>query len=631
MNDNKAEIFVNFSADLVNGKTSYALIEKEGRITLYKGAVHELADTQDIHALARRENKDVVFVLPYRTIRERGFEAQGEEPILALLVDEQAEPIAVEEFCALIPDHPVSLEGPIKACVEDERQAEMIAAFQKKEIEGGNASQVNLSRIFRGKLSSADNAVLLSVYKRLLRRTGQYMTVLFCNHKEGQYIVGATPECHLEVSGEQTVMMPIAGTLRKEDHETFEQRLQSFLIDSKEINELYQVTDEELKMMARICPDGGKIEGPYLKEIGNVVHTYYKLIGNRSENSIESLRHTLHAPTVVGSPMESAARIICQYEPESRRYYAGEIGVYDYKGRDDSREYGDLDVAILIRCAEVEADGNFRIQAGGGIVRDSDPYSEIKEDRAKASVMVDAFTAGGAQGQIYLTPELHDKYHPTLMQRNRHLSHFWMNKQTEGRKKIGARVTLINNEDDFCLMLAHVFKSIGCRTVVKDTFDYDMAGDESDIVVIGPGPGDINDGENPRMVALRRILGELRAREKPLLGVCLGHQALAALEGIPVVQQKQSSQGMPRIARVLGQDYRLGFYNSFSAVYTRDLEDKPHIKTDLDDEGRIVAMTGPRFIGFQFHPESIMSEQGNEVLREALARLLGNGAQEGAA
>ena len=472
---------------------SYALIEKHGQIVLYKGEIHELFETKDIHQLAKKENKDVVFVLPYHTIRERGFEARGDEPILALLVDEEFPPISIKDFSLQVPDCVISLEQPITPSLSDREQAALIAAFQKKEIEGGNASQVNLSRIFKGKVSEVNNNVMLSIYKRLLQKSGQYMTVLFCNHEKKQYIVGATPECHLEIKADQTVMMPIAGTLRKEDRDTFEERLQSFLIDSKEINELYQVTDEELKMMARICPDGGKIEGPYLKEIGNVIHTFYKLIGNRSPNSIESLRHTLHAPTVVGSPMESAARIISAYEPESRRYYAGEIGVYDYVGRDPSYDYGDLDVAILIRCAEVNGEGEFRIQAGGGLVRDSDPASEVKENRAKASVIFDAFTGVSEQKGTYLTEELHEKYYPTLMQRNKHLSEFWMSKQTNQRKMLDTKITLINNEDDFSLMLSHVLESLGCQTTVLDTFAYDPKTDHSDIVVIGPGPGDINE------------------------------------------------------------------------------------------------------------------------------------------
>lgn len=601
---------------------SYALIEKGGEIIFYKGKIHELSETGDIHQLAQKESRDIVFVLPYHTIKERGFDARGNEPILALAVENKSVPITINDFFDKILDLPVSIEESIVPSLSDIDQAGLIEVFQKNEIEGGNASQVNLSRVFKGKISNLDNNALLSIFRRLLKKKGQYMTVLFCNPECGRYIVGATPECHLEIKSDQTIMMPIAGTLRKEDKETFEKRLQSFLIDPKEINELYQVTDEELKMMARICPEGGKIDGPYLKEIGNVIHTYYKLIGNRSVNSIDSLRYTLHAPTVVGSPMESAARIISTYEGESRRYYAGEIGIYKYQERNLDYTYGDLDVAILIRCAEINGTGEFRIQAGGGLVRDSDPLNEAKENKAKASVVIDAFTGDAQQKDIYLSDDLHRKYHPTLMQRNKHLSQFWMNTQANGRKEFNASVTLINNEDDFCLMLAHILKSMGCRTIVKDTFAYDPKSDDSDMVVVGPGPGDINDHKNKRMVRLRSILTDLKRNDKPLLGICLGHQALATLEGISVVQQKQSSQGMQRMVRVFDKDYRLGFYNSFSAVYSKDVASMSHIKVDLDDDGRIIAMQGPGFIGFQFHPESMMSEFGNDILAQALVRLL---------
>lgn len=598
----------------------FALIEKHGQVFVFRGPVHELARIEDIHALARRLDRDVVFALPYRTIRERGFQARGEEPVLALVVEKEEGPWAVEEIQSLLPARPVTLAQPVRPSLSDEAQMGVIKALQEAEIEGGNASQINISRIFAGKLDVGGLPALLDVYRRLLGKRGQYMTVLFHRPDTGQSLVGATPECHLEIAGDKTLMMPIAGTLRKEDRETFETRLEAFLSDPKEINELYQVTDEELKMMGRICPDGGSIEGPYLKEIGNVVHTFYRLVGQRSPNSMESLRRTLHAPTVVGSPMESAAKIITSYEPESRRYYAGEIGTYRYRDRPEGREYGDMDVAILIRCAEVFADGSFRVQAGGGIVRDSDPASEVRENRAKASVVVDVLTGQDRDAPPYLTEELHAKYLPLLMQRNKHLSKFWMDPQGGGAGDLGLRVTIINNEDDFAFMIGHMARRLGCAVNVIDTFSYDLASDDSDVVVIGPGPGDINDARNPRMTALKTSLLALKARGKPLLGICLGHQALATLEGLPVVRQPRSSQGMQRQVRVFGRPARLGFYNSFSPVAPPGRKDD-RLHLDLDDEGRIIALCGEKMIGFQFHPESIMSEDGLDLLQEALRTL----------
>jgi len=604
---------------------SFALIEKDGAVIRYAGDMREIAAIDDIHRLAKDTGKNILFALPYCVIRERGFMANGDEPILALAIDD-AELIGAKADCLRdFPQAPVSLARPIAPSISDDEQMELLARFKKQEIEGGNVSQVNLSRVFRGRLADCGMDALLSIFRSLLDNIGQYMTIFICDRERGRYFIGATPECHVEMTSERTVMVPIAGTLRKEDKETFESRLKHFLLDQKERNELYQVTDEELKMMARIAPQGGKIEGPFLKEAGNVVHTYYRLVGARSPNSPENLRHTLHAPTVVGSPMESAARVICRYEPESRRYYAGEIGIYDYTGRQKGEEYGNMDVAIFIRCAEIEANGEFRIQAGGGIVRDSDPLSETKENYAKASVVTDVLIGKKKDGEPYLSAELQEKYAPLLAERNRYLSQFWFCGQPRqaDAKRAAVRITVINNEDDFACMIAHMLNTMGYDARFIDTFAFDAKADASDVIVIGPGPGDVNDTGNPRMARLMEIVRALKAADRKLLGVCLGHQALCLSEDIPVMPLIASYQGEQRQADVFGERRRLGFYNSFSSKITPEIASRPRFIPYLDEGGHIIAMEGANFIGFQFHPESVMSEHGDRLLEHAVQKLLG--------
>ncbi|MET0155908.1 MAG: chorismate-binding protein [Rickettsiales bacterium] len=602
---------------------SFALIEKDGVVTLYAGNIFTLDAIVDIHALAQKENKNVVFLLPFCVIRERGFAANGDEPILAMLV-ESRRVIGTKDEC--MRDFPHAEAPPAHAItpsISDDEQMALLARFQREEIEGGNVSQVNLSRAFHGKIAGCTREKIVSVYRSLLGNIGQYMTILFYDGERERYFIGATPECHVEMTSDRTVMTPIAGTLRKEGRATFETRLRAFLLDPKERNELYQVTDEELKMMARIAPDGGKIEGPFLKETGNVVHTYYRLVGKRSPNAPDNLRHTLHAPTVVGSPMESAARVICKYEPESRRYYGGEIGIYDYLGRASGAEYGNMDVAIFIRCAEIDKDGEFRVQAGGGVVRDSDPLNETKENRAKASVMTDALLGKTPSPIPYLSPELTEKYAGLLGERNAHLSRFWFEDAMSQRSLplVGIAAAVINNEDDFACMIAHMLKTMGCRVRVMDTFAFDPASDESDMVVIGPGPGDVNDESNPRMMRLMATVRALKSLGKKRLGICLGHQALCLDEKIPVTPLARSFQGEQREAHVFGKPHRLGFYNSFTSTATPETRARTDVRLHLDEGGHIIAMEGKGFVGFQFHPESIMSECGAELLAEATKKL----------
>ncbi|MGB8983439.1 MAG: chorismate-binding protein [Anaerolineales bacterium] len=612
---------------LIDIEKPFAIFEKEGMVTCYQGDLRTLKTLDDIHKMSLESKKDVVFLLPYRTIRERGFKAIGDEPILAIAV---ATSLTLEKstFVQQIQDTIIEVKGEIVPSVSDEDYAKLVSAFQSNEIAGGNTSQTILSRQFRGSLKTVDPDVVLSIYKKLLGALGPYMTILFANidpnnPKNNQFIVSATPERHLEISGNEAIMIPIAGTLRKEDRETFPERLRAFVKDEKEINELFQIVDEEMKMMAVICPDGGEIRGPFLREIGAVVHTEYELVGRRPTNTIDALRNTLHAPTVTGSPIESAARIISTYENESRRYYGGEAGIYKAPRTPD--HYGDLDTAILIRGIEIFGDGNFSVRAGGGLVKDSVPESEAKETHAKAMGVLSAIKGSNAIATQYLTMDLEKSVADELMSRNQRLSSFWMQRQTPYAASVrnlhDKNVIIVNNEDNFVYMIKHMLALFGANARVVDTFAFNATDDKSDVVILGPGPGDPTDMSHPRMKRLQDIIGILKQQSKPILGICLGHQALSVFENIAVEKQDVPTQGEARCVDVFNISRLLGFYNSFSPVYDGNAAQRSDISFDLDSTRRIIAARGENFIGFQFHPESVMSKDGGELLYEALVDL----------
>src|SRR5690606_3105440 len=130
-----------------------------------------------------------------------------------------------------------------------------------------------------------------------------------------------------------------------------------FLTDDKETDELYMVLDEELKMMARLCPDGGQVIGPRLRPMTRLAHTEYFIEGRTNIDVRRILRETMFAPTVTGSPLESACRVIARYEPAGRAYYAGVVALI---GRDADGGQS-LDSAIVIRSADIDATGSVRI------------------------------------------------------------------------------------------------------------------------------------------------------------------------------------------------------------------------------------------------------------------------------
>ena len=608
---------------------SFAFMEREGIVTIIIGEISHLQSLEELEQTAEEQGKPVAFALPYRVIRERGFEAQGDEPVMSITGD-QLYTCDMETFRTLLPKIPLILSKDITASMSDAEYVKMVENFQRDEIEGGHCSQTTLSRKFEGQIDSFDLTHALSLYRTILFPQGQYMTVLMCDRsadpQRPHCLIGATPERHLTINKDHALMIPIAGTLRKEDRETFEQRLKNFIQDPKEVNELFQVVDEELKMMGRICPEGGTIKGPYLREIGSVVHTEYELYGNRGLEPIDALRLTLHAPTVVGGPMESAARIIAKYEPCSRRYYAGEIGIY-LPSSASTKGQAEIDCAIALRCGELFPNGDFAIQAGGGLVRDSDPLSEAHESRAKAMGLMAFLLNEPKTTAHYLTEELRQSIAPELNQRNLHLSSFWMENQEQLWKQ-GAdlnadkSILIVNNEDDFAFMIAHVCRGLGFQVNVVDTFEMQNRQITEHAVILGPGPGDPNNEEHPRMIHLKALTDALLVEKKPLIGVCLGHQMLCHSLGFPVKQQTSSTQGMQRSVVVQGYPHQLGFYNSFAPVPHPLMQPPADITYDLDEEDRIIAISGSHYRGFQFHPESIMSQTGVNLLKQALSDVL---------
>ena len=589
------------------------LMEKEGQIHLRRGSLHRLETLAQLADLQSRHDGSLAFVLPFCAARENQMEVLGNEAILGIQVHEE-QSVSLSEIDTLTQSGEISFKQNFEPSISDADFARQVEQIQAEEIGLGNACQVVFSRKYEGLLEAMSPLVPLMLFRRLLQQQGQYLTFLFSDG-EGNYFVGASPERQLEIHDENVIKNPIAGTMAKESPEAFKKQLNAFLDDQKEINELSQILDEELKIMSQICPRGGKILGPFLRESGAVVHTEYHLVGHSKKPAIQALGISLHAPTLVGSPLESAFRIIASRETESRRYYGGEIGFINSKG--------DMYSAIMIRTAEIFKDGRIAIQAGAGIVRDSDPIKEALETQAKASGLMYALRGETASTVRFLTPEFLEQVQPILDKRNSSFSAFHFEDQIGHRDLSNLHqesITIINNEDNFAHILGHITRYLGYVTNVVDTFDYDPVKDDSDLVVLGPGPGDINDSDNPRMQRLLEITHILASRNMPTLGICLGVQAMAKHLGMPVTRQDIPTQGVQEEIDLFGKPERVGMYNSFSPVAENV---PPGFEVSVNKKNRVMALKSENIYGFQFHVESAMTENGLKILTDALKSLMG--------
>ncbi|HTZ43312.1 MAG TPA: chorismate-binding protein [Jatrophihabitans sp.] len=571
---------------------------------------------------------ELLVLLPYRQLRERGFEVRDDgTPLLALAVAESAE-LPLAGALRRLPSVAVRTSGDTFE-PDDARYAETVRSVIDDVIGRGDGANFVIRRSFVATIDGYRPEHALSFFRRLVEQErGAYW--VFLVHTPGRTLVGATPERHLSLQDGLATMNPISGTYRYPPTGPDLAGFLQFLADEKETDELYMVVDEELKMMARICSSGGRVIGPQVRQMARLAHTEYHIVGHSDRDPREVLRETMFAPTVTGSPIESACRVISRYEPSGRGYYAGVIGLIgsDRAGRRQ------LDSAILIRTADIDAVGRIEIGVGATLVRHSDPQSEVAETRAKAAGLLAALHARGAS--------LADDADVTaaLGRRNDGISDFWLADHAVRARPdpvlAGRRVLIVDAEDTFTAMLHHQLDSLGLRVTGRgwadlpaDPGSWDL--DAWDLVVLGPGPGDPNDRDDPKIAALDRATATLLRRRRRFVAICLGHQVLALRLGLPVRRKAKPNQGVQRGIVLAGRRRQVGFYNTFAAVAGQDriaVAGVGEVWLTRDPaSGEVHAMSGPHFASMQFHPESILTRQGLDIISDIFREVVSHEGQ----
>jgi anthranilate synthase component 1 len=251
----------------------------------------------------------------------------------------------------------------------------------KEEIRRGEAFQVVLSQRF----SIPCEASALDVYRMLrLSNPSPYMYLL--RFEDGIDIVGSSPEALVKVVGGQALLHPIAGTRRRgADAEEDAKLSAELLADPKERAEHLMLVDLGRNDLGRVCAPGSVevVEFMKVERYSHVMHIVSSVVGRLAsgKNSFDVLTATFPAGTLSGAPKPRAMEIIESLEPTRRGLYGGAIGYLDFAG--------DLDAAIAIRTALIR-DGVAYVQAGGGIVADSDPVAEDQECQNKAAAVLGA-------------------------------------------------------------------------------------------------------------------------------------------------------------------------------------------------------------------------------------------------
>ncbi|MDN0194739.1 anthranilate synthase family protein [Streptomyces sp. S.PNR 29] len=565
-------------------------------------------------------------LVPFRQIRERGFDVRDDGTPLLALTPEETYTLPLADALAQLPAHQVRVEGG-GFDVADEEYAEIVGRVLREEIGRGEGANFVIRRTYQGGIPGFGRADALALFRRLLEgERGAYWT--FVVHTGDRTLVGASPEVHVRMSGGTVVMNPISGTYRYPAEGPTPEHLLGFLADGKEIEELSMVVDEELKMMCTVGDMGGVVVGPRLKEMAHLAHTEYELRGKSSLDVREVLKETMFAATVTGSPVQNACRVIERHEVGGRGYYAGALALI---GRDAGGAQT-LDSPILIRTADLDADGRLRVPVGATLVRGSDPASEVAETHAKAAGVLAALgVRPGRPREEAVRPQLADdpRVRAALDGRRASLAPFWLRMQ-EGSDELAGHALVVDGEDTFTAMLAHVLRSSGLTVTVRR---YDEPGLREAVlahegpVVLGPGPGDPSDVADSKMRFLRALTAEIiREHRHGVLGVCLGHELIAAELGLDIVRKEVPYQGAQTEIDLFGRRETVGFYNSFVAHCDDEARTElaAHgVEVSRAANGEVHALRGPGFGSVQFHPESVLTLNGAFIVRELVGQLRG--------
>jgi anthranilate synthase component I len=482
-------------------------------------------------------------------------------------------------------------------------QFEVMVRRAKEYIAAGDIFQVVLSQ----RLARPTPAAPFSIYRALRRlNPSPYMFFLDLGGDPPVHLIGSSPEVLVRMQGRMAEVRPIAGTRPRGKNEDEDRALEADLLtDPKERAEHVMLVDLGRNDLGRVC-EFSTIEVPDLitvERYSHVIHLVSRVTGQLRDgvDAYDLLRATFPAGTVSGAPKVRAMEIIEELEDTRRGPYAGAVGYFGFNGN--------MDTCITIRTITMQ-NGVAYLQAGAGIVADSDPTREWEETGHKASALGVAIELAESE----------------MAERGKSVSQRVSEKASQqGSKPVtrqSGKVLVIDNYDSFTYNLVQLLGELGADLIVRRndavTLEEIRALAPSHIV-ISPGPGTPEDGG----ISLD-VIREFH-KTTPILGVCLGHQCIAAAFGGQVKRASRLMHGKTSPVHHDGRGVLDGVPSPFNAMRYHSLlayEPLPDcmevIATTAEGEVMALQHRAAPTVGLQFHPESILTEHGKKILHNFL-------------
>ncbi|MCT8999983.1 anthranilate synthase [Chelativorans intermedius] len=430
-----------------------------------------------------------------------------------------------------------------------------------------------------------------SQISRRLKQTNPSPYSFFINLGEREYLIGASPEMFVRVSGRRVETCPISGTIKRgHDAISDSEQILKLLNSRKDEAELTMCSDVDRNDKSRVCEPGSVrvIGRRQIEMYSRLIHTVDHIEGRLREgmDAFDAFLSHAWAVTVTGAPKLWAMRFIEDNEKSPRAWYGGAVGMVHFNG--------DMNTGLTLRTIRIK-DGIAEVRAGATLLYDSDGAEEEAETELKASAMLSAIREAGKTNMA--------------------------NEARETAKMgQGVKILLVDHEDSFVHTLANYFRQTGAavttvRTPVDDAVFDRVA---PDLVVLSPGPGTPSDFD------CKATIARARERKLPIFGVCLGLQALVEAYGGTLGQLDEPMHGKPSRIRVTGEslvfsglpeEVTVGRYHSIIA-------DPAHLPDVFDvtartEDGVVMAVEhrSEPVAAVQFHPESIMTLGQNAGMR----------------
>tara|TARA_B100001559_G_scaffold91888_1_gene76952 strand:+ start:1661 stop:3613 length:1953 start_codon:yes stop_codon:yes gene_type:complete len=517
---------------------------------------------------------------------------EGEILAVLWLVDEWIE----EEVISPQIPSAIRMEGE-KSSHTDEEHAHIVQRI-KQSITAGELYQLNFGRTWSGPLGE-DPA---QIFHRLARNNPAPFSGYIEAADLGLALASSSPEILLETRDGTVMTAPIKGTRPRGSDADQESLLRRDLVhDVKERAEHRMLVDLERNDLGIVAKSGSVHQSRFdVEAYANVQHLVSQVKGilDDDKDGIDALQALFPGGSITGCPKTVVCAAIDELEKKPRSFWTGSMGWIDV-------HTGDSTWNIMIRTLEARysPDGwQGNVVAGGGITIESNPEAEVAEAVWKAAALRRA--CGWLNPETKPIPKGDLGIYPLYVEQQ----------AFQPKELFNLNIAFIDNLDSFSHNIIHAFQTLGCNV---ERFDGrgEIVDFNHDAVVIGPGPG------RPEISPLSMHAASL---DLPVLGICLGHQAIGLARGMELVESPLGPvHGVPSTIIADGN----GLLTKGKHVMTRYnslvLRGNGEISVTANDETGTLPMEvrdGDTY-GLQFHPESIGSDGGMDVLSEFLRRV----------